>query len=1048
MECIIGKSDIERCWTFSKDCAKHERPIEYGQEGAHVRDEVESVVDTFIGKLGEVAVQQLLRKKGIETDLDFSTMERGEWDHNDIAYNGWQIDVKCTKVRSRYFLIELNKLQFRADTEELPHFFIMTRLMDPPEAILHKGTCRIEIVGYVDTRELNERSSKVSLLQKGDFIPNTCTLMTTDSFCMSFVDMENDWNWFVDSMQNELPFSLYNYRVPGISEVTVEAPVSSKRKMVQYSLLLAGDAVRKYTVDSVEAYISQGIKCILFVPQQDAGDWMGLKERYSIQNFQLYTVDDGNIPSLEIYDGHFRETDDVAGSHGEGAERDFEALCRLSLSPTFNFEQYRVEHADTANIMIVRAGAGTGKTTVMIDRIMFLLATRAAQMKDIGMVTFTNHATTVMVKRLQERMLNMYELTSDFYWKECLEALGDLQISTIDSFFNNIVKAEGFRLGYGTQIAIKSFIYEKKRILKEIIDDHFREKPVPNLLEHYGMPIHEYVNHAYNLWMKLNSRGYFQEDIYRMDFGRGIDDESEKINSLLKCFIAEAERRYQLFKKKNNAYAISDINADMNALSLHEEAPLERTHFKFLFIDEFQDTDNSQIHSAAWLQQRLHCQLFVVGDIKQSIYRFRGAKETAFDELKRQLMKKGMSADWIREYNLTKNYRTSNEIVEPLNRVFENWGRKDLLEWQAPAVTCVEAPGCFENIVMGKFTKTEVFNRKLVEVVKKWMAISHVCVLVRNNCTVEKFATLCRENEITCIAKLEGGFYRSEPVRDFSALLAALLYPQDNRCLYNLLISPYTCVVPDASVLEKLNGDTRLINDYLNSLLERENWHDYLMQLRYEPVFVIIEKILQDHNPIENYLSFCKNGFPLYGKHNDPEIDAQSYELNLNKLLQILYENFTGEYASLIEIYDFLQNKMNTNTDEDELYPEPADRKSYVECMTVHKAKGDEFETVILPYTRRCFFRDEPDDKNEVLITVNTTDPPRAAWACKCKGTMRCNEWYTAYLDEENDAVRREEARLLYVALTRAKKNLLCFITDCPERDSWDGLLQCREESK
>ena len=69
-----------------------------------------------------MAVQQLLREKGIETDLDFSTMERGEWDHNDIVYNGWQIDVKCTKSSSRYFLIELNKLQFRADSEELPHF--------------------------------------------------------------------------------------------------------------------------------------------------------------------------------------------------------------------------------------------------------------------------------------------------------------------------------------------------------------------------------------------------------------------------------------------------------------------------------------------------------------------------------------------------------------------------------------------------------------------------------------------------------------------------------------------------------------------------------------------------------------------------------------------------------------------------------------------------------------------------------------------------------------------------------------------------------------
>lgn len=153
MDILLTKSVVDTCWDFSKKCAKYERPLEYGQKNAHVRDENEIANDTFIGKLGEVAVQQMLANNGIVTKLDFRTMERGQWDNNDITYNNWQLDIKCTKKTSRYFLIELNKLQFRSDAGELPHFFVMTRLTKSPKEILNEGTgCKVEIVGYIETR--------------------------------------------------------------------------------------------------------------------------------------------------------------------------------------------------------------------------------------------------------------------------------------------------------------------------------------------------------------------------------------------------------------------------------------------------------------------------------------------------------------------------------------------------------------------------------------------------------------------------------------------------------------------------------------------------------------------------------------------------------------------------------------------------------------------------------------------------------------------------------------------------------------------------------
>lgn len=1049
MKVTLSKAMVDTCWDFSKKCAKHERPIEYGQEHAHVRDENEIAEDTFIGKLGEAAVQKLFMKYKIKTELDFRTMGRGEWDHNDINYKGWQLDIKCTKKASHYFLIELNKLQFRADAGELPHFFVMTRLLDNPSDILKKqGSCHVEVVGYIETSQLTEHNPTVQLLRKGDCIPDTTVPMTTDSYCTEFNDLESNWDDFFTCMQEQKPYTLDHYLVPSVAVISPKHTVARTASAVKYSLLLSGKAAAQYTPDMIEAYIHQGIKCILFVSEKQASLWTPLKKKYGMPHLYLYIVKDSHMPSLELYDGALVKTKKEAKVKGQAAKADFEKLCHLPMSEPFNYEQFLVEHAGTSKMMIVKASAGTGKTTVMIDRIMFLFAAKDVRPKDICMVTFTNHATTVMIQKLQKRMLDMYALTKDLRWHELLEELGDMQISTIDSFFNSIMQNEGSALGYGNQIAIKAFIYEKKRIIQEVFDEHFRAHPTDNLLKKYEMPIYTYVNHVYNLWTKLNSRGYFQKDIYDMDFGRGVDPVSDTINQNLKYLIAEAERRYQEFKKKQNSYAINDIKADMNALTLRDDVSLKRTKFKYLFIDEFQDTDNSQIHSAAWLQKQLDCQLFVVGDIKQSIYRFRGAKETAFDELKRQLKQNDMPDERIEDFILTKNYRTSAQVLDELNHIFQAWGQHDWLEWTGPADACITKPGEFRHIQYDSHITRRKFNKMLMDEVQQWMNQSHVCILTRTNAKVREFAALCRQNHVTCIAKLEGGFYQSEPVRDFTAMLAALLYPDDSRCLYNLLLTPYTSRVPDTELLDQMDGNAEKINEYLNSLLSPEGWHGYLEQMRYTPVFTLIEKILENQQPLNRYRAFREKDFPLYGSTSQPAIDTAMYELNLNKLMQIIYENFTGEYVSLIEIYNFLQNKIQTNTEEDLIYPEPENTNAYVECMTIHKAKGDEFETVIVPYTKDLFFWDSSNEKRETLITVNRTKPPRAAWAFKYNGIPVHNTWYETYLNEENDAVRREEARILYVALTRTKRNLICFSQRNPDIDSWSGYLQCREETE
>lgn len=90
---------------------------------------------------------------------------------------------------------------------------------------------------------------------------------------------------------------------------------------------------------------------------------------------------------------------------------------------------------------------------------------------------------------------------------------------------------------------------------------------------------------------------------------------------------------------------------------------------RFMFVDEFQDTDDVQIEILMEISKRLGYKLFVVGDVKQCIYRFRGAKENAFD----QLGFKG-NKEWLL-YSLTKNYRTDHSLLDLFHNSFMRMGK-------------------------------------------------------------------------------------------------------------------------------------------------------------------------------------------------------------------------------------------------------------------------------------------------------------------------------------------------------------------------------------
>ena len=148
--------------------------------------------------------------------------------------------------------------------------------------------------------------------------------------------------------------------------------------MISYSLLTSDSSIIA-NKGAIDALLKQGIKVLAFGMPEEVRKLAVNNEQYQkARLLQTYPIHQ-NRPVLTINDGH------DAKSHITALEK------LAALAPSFNLEQYLIEHADAYNSLLVEAGAGTGKTTVMIDRILFLLHTVPdLSLEDVGMITFTN----------------------------------------------------------------------------------------------------------------------------------------------------------------------------------------------------------------------------------------------------------------------------------------------------------------------------------------------------------------------------------------------------------------------------------------------------------------------------------------------------------------------------------------------------------------------------------------------------------------------------------------------------------------------------------
>jgi superfamily I DNA/RNA helicase len=777
-----------------------------------------------------------------------------------------------------------------------------------------------------------------------------------------------------------------------ISEIEEKKNVE---KVEIFSILLCKN---NFDVDELYECWESGAKVFLFSENKDL-----------IKKFKEYI-------KIQIYNGKIKK--DISTSKGiynlsityvENINKDFEIINGENLSEydailnnfekdyKFNYQQYKVIHSSLDKDVIVKASAGTGKTYAMVSRILYIIIINKYNENNfhemIALITFTNKATDEMKKRLEEEFKKYFLITNKLKYLKMMSMVNIMCITTIDSFFTDLIKNNASKVGYGLNISLK----KSKVLYKKFIEDEINTRMEKS--EEFKKSIKFYwdydlINKIYLLSDKLDSKNILIEKII-LDF-----DSEEYLIKEIVDIIVKVRQNTRLYLEERNMMLLSDVANKLNTmLNNFDDTSIP---FKYIFIDEFQDTSNLQIDIFGKIKKNSKPIFFLVGDIKQCIYRFRGADHQSFDKISDELNLNEEDHEYII------NYRSSGKLIEKFNRGFKKWNGifentkvTGGFEIDLEPIICKKySDSIFEKEILAYLS--EIFDKYKEKTLDNPITIG---ILVREGWQVKKIVNILRyDYQHVLITETNKYLYNIDSTIDLYKLLQAFLNSSSKKHLYNLLTTSYLNEKLDKKYIEK--------NKYYFYTEVFPKFEEYLKDFTKKPVLAVIQEIINDVKPWNNYSE--DNAKKLF------------YKRNLEKIIEEIVFNFDVDYLALDKIVAILGQRIKTRFPSEVSFS-LENENVIIHCNTIHKAKGLEYDYVMLPYVgainfgtkKGLSFYVDKDNKIQFKFELKAFDQGNQKKSLKTKNYN--------IKDTEREMVIEEEKRLLYVALTRTKKQLVYF---------------------
>lgn len=748
-----------------------------------------------------------------------------------------------------------------------------------------------------------------------------------------------------------------------------------------------------------------------------------------------------------LSDTFFSIDSKVVMKDGEGLNKRFMDKWLLHFSK-FNKEQYAIEHAAIDDNLMIEAGAGTGKTMVMIHRIFFLLSMiPELTLKDIVMITFTRESAGEMKRRLKKELMIRQDITKLPIYLHYAEQLKEMNVQTIHSFAKSLLDELGFTLGFGRNVRLTSFTEKRREIISKALDEYSKSEGPGNVVikrNKRTLRNFERIKVIESFWNEMDSKGLTQAQIKDLVWSTSDEGESaDKVNRLFEHIFDTCEREFEKLKKDENAITIGDLVRKISEISNDSPEALKElsNQFKYLFVDEFQDSDDVQIRLVAQLYNMLQAKIFVVGDVKQSIYRFRGADYTAFKQLESHVSKQFV------KQTLRINYRTSKSLVARLDERFSKWNKEGNLIYAEGDSMVSYIPSSYpenEYLSVPYYKKKEIKDL-LVKVVldasekaraQHSTSKKKIAILVRTNGQAKQAFDWLNDQNVMAEMNVGGTFFTTDAVKDFHTLLHALLYPEDAKALLDLFATPYFRDQITVDELIVFEGSNEKILAHLRREYS-ETYHVFqnsVTELRHTPIFAILRKFMKNdiyQNVYTNMVAITDGITPEIRKKF--KFEVEKYRTDLNHLMNIIHSQFDSTKATLYSLHKWLGIKIMTDRTEDQPMIDSSQSAEAVEIVTVHKSKGLEYHTVIMPFTDFPF----NNERDEILFD---TERKQVGWSIM-KGGFSSNLHKILKSDEVEEVVK-EETRLLYVAMTRARERLIIMEPHRAIDSTWSHLLR------
>jgi DNA helicase-2/ATP-dependent DNA helicase PcrA len=614
--------------------------------------------------------------------------------------------------------------------------------------------------------------------------------------------------------------------------------------------------------------------------------------------------------------------------------------------------------------LLILAGAGSGKTRVITHRVAWLVRVLDVRPSAILAITFTNKAAAEMKSRIEDLIGSV----SQYMW-----------IGTFHAMMMRILRRYADRIGYDRSFAIIDSDDQQKVVKSCLADLNLDEKTFA------VKAVHSQISAAKNALLDVGA--------YERQAG----------SDYFRSQVARVYRCYQAKLKKNNSMDFDDILVE--AVRLLESQPdvlaEYQERFQYVLVDEYQDTNHAQYRLVSLLSAR-HGNLCVVGDDDQSIYSFRGANIQNILDFEQDFKR-------CKVIKLEQNYRSTGNVLKAANAVIRNnQGRKKKSLWtqsdDGEKITFLRAEDQNEE---GRYIAREI-ERQVSRLDRK--TYRDFAVLYRLNALSRSVEQALREQGIPY--RIYGGtrFYDRKEIKDILAYLRLVVMPDDNLSLERVINVPR-------------RGIGSATTEALAALAERDGISQMTVCQRASQ-YPELQRAASRLTAFAALISHLGAGLDIEGQSLDQYLDWMENETGLiQELLDQQQRIVSGDAVDRIEnLKELLSDAVEFENQIQSLTAQPGDDLPPEERALV---PANLRETVRAFLERAALYTEMDQDKDQDDVVRLLTIHSAKGLEFDTVFIVGAEEGlFPGYRSMGSQTEFEEERRLAYVAMTRARRKL------------------------